>query len=75
MFQLSFHNNNKGNVLKNRLETSILICVCVHVYVYIYIYNSLYYIHVYTVYTVSHKSEYTPHNFVNILLYLFMWQH
>ncbi len=25
--------------------------------------------------TVSHRSEYTPHIFVNILLYLFMWQH
>ncbi len=23
-------------------------------------------------YTVSHRSEYTPHIFVNILLYLFM---
>ncbi len=26
-------------------------------------------------YTVSHRSEYTPHIFVNILLYLFMWHH
>ncbi len=25
--------------------------------------------------TVSHRSEYTPHIFVNIVLYLFMWQH
>ncbi len=25
--------------------------------------------------TVSHRSEYTPHIIVNILLYLFMWQH
>ncbi len=25
-------------------------------------------------YTVSHIIEYTPHIFVNILLYLFMWQ-
>ncbi len=25
--------------------------------------------------TVSHRSEYTPHIVVNILLYLFMWQH
>ncbi len=27
------------------------------------------------IYTVSHRSEYTPHIFVNILLNLFMWQH
>ncbi len=27
------------------------------------------------IYTVSHRSEYTPHIFVNIWLYLFMWQH
>ncbi len=27
------------------------------------------------IYTVSHRSEYTPHIFVNILLYIFMWQH
>ncbi len=33
--------------------------VCLH-FIYIYI---------------SHKSEYTPHIFVNILLYLFMGQH
>ncbi len=26
-------------------------------------------------YTVSHIIEYAPHIFVNILLYLFMWQH
>ncbi len=25
--------------------------------------------------TVSHRSEYTPHSFVNILLYILMWQH
>ncbi len=25
--------------------------------------------------TVSHRREYTPHIFVNILLYIFMWQH
>ncbi len=28
-----------------------------------------------SVYTVSHRSEYTPHIFVNILLYIFMWPH
>ncbi len=27
------------------------------------------------VHTVSHRSEYTPHIFVNILLYIFLWQH
>ncbi len=27
------------------------------------------------IYTVSHRSEYTPHIFVNILLYIFMLQH
>ncbi len=27
------------------------------------------------IHTVSHRCEYTPHIFVNILLYLFMWQH
>ncbi len=26
-------------------------------------------------FTVSHRSEFTPHIFVNILFYLFMWQH
>ncbi len=26
-------------------------------------------------YIVSHRNEYTPHIFVNILLYIFMWQH
>ncbi len=29
----------------------------------------------YNMYTVSHRSEYTPHIFVNIWLYMFMWQH
>ncbi len=32
-------------------------------------------VYIYYVYTVSHRSEYTPHIFVNIFLYLFMWQH
>ncbi len=32
-----------------------------------------YYIYIYIL--VSHRSEYTLHIFVNVLLYLFMWQH
>ncbi len=32
--------------------------MCIYIYVYIYIYT----------HTVSHRSEYTPHIFVNILL-------
>ncbi len=36
------------------------VCVCVYIYIYTH--------------TVSHRSEYTPHIFVNIVLYLFMWQ-
>ncbi len=32
-------------------------------------------LYIYIIYTVSHRSEYIPHIFVNILLYLFMWQH
>ncbi len=35
-------------------------------YIYIYIYEYIY------TYTVSHRNEYTPHIFVNILLYFFM---
>ncbi len=36
------------------------------VYIYIYIYICI---------SVAHRSEYTPHIFVNILLYIFMGQH
>ncbi len=43
-------------------------------YIPYYIHYTIYYIFIYiifNVYTVSHRSEYTPHIFVNILLYLF----
>uniref|UniRef100_A0A672RK64 Transient receptor potential cation channel subfamily V member 1-like n=1 Tax=Sinocyclocheilus grahami TaxID=75366 RepID=A0A672RK64_SINGR len=40
--------------------------------IFAYIHESIYiYIYIY-IYTVCHRSEYTPHIFVNILLYLFM---
>ncbi len=58
---LSFH---VGTSYRSAMWTSIpwiKLYVCIS-YIYIYIY-------------ISHKSEYTPHIFVNILLYLFMGQH
>ncbi len=48
---------------KQEKKQEIFYACITHIYIYIYIY------------IVSHRSEYTPHIFVNILLYLFMWQH
>ncbi len=47
------------------------IYIYIYIYIYLYIYIIDFFSFLFSLYSVFHRNDYTPHIFVNMLLYLF----